>query len=92
MSAGHADAPHLSIAQLTAVFKATRRSQSLRDRRALMIAAAGTAGGEAFKVMLREIEKELAAVEGRGPRVEGEESGTPLNQEDFERMIKESEV
>lgn len=71
------------------MFKAGRRERSERDRRRLMIAAAGSAGGEAFKLMLREIERELKAVEGRGSRVESEASGTPLNQADFERMLNE---
>ena len=53
-----------------------------------MIGAASV-GGEPFKLMLREIERELAAVEGRGLRVEGESTGTPLCQEDFERMLKD---
>ena len=54
-----------------------------------MIAAAGSAGGEAFKVMLREIERELKAVENEECKMQNEESGTPLNQADFERMLKD---
>lgn len=52
-----------------------------------MIAAAGSAGGEAFRIMAREIDRELKALDGKPGRTD--ESGTPLNQADFEAMLKE---
>lgn len=90
MEAGHADAARLSVAQLTAVFKLSRRERALRDRRALMIAAAGASGGKAFDLMCRTIEKELKAVDA--DREDARPTGgseIPLNQADFEKMMQE---
>lgn len=87
---GHADAGELSPAQLTELFKWSRRERALRDLRALMIAAAGASGGKAFKHLARTIEDEIKLVSREGREAgEEEQSSMPLSAEDFERMLKE---
>jgi hypothetical protein len=57
--------------------------------RALYIAAAGAAGGEAVKRLARNLDNEIRDHEHR-TEPEQEESEMPLNAEDFQRWLRES--
>jgi len=76
-----------SPAKLFLVFEQSRARRVRRELRDLINATAANAGGKAAQERFRQIEKELRGGKTAEPKCE-----TPLNQEDFEAMMKEDDA
>ena len=62
-----------------------------RDQRTLLLLSASAAGGKAAEKVWRMLDRERKELAGDASAKQEAESGTPLCQEDFERMLREDE-
>jgi len=74
-----------SLAQMNWVLRRSRQRRNEADQRALMIACAASAGGDAAQKCLDFLRRESGRLENE-PAPNGE-SQTPLSAEDFDRMM-----